>query len=518
MTRVAMPGVPERSPSNEVDVTMRRIARGSVANLAGTSVTVLANFALTITVTRGLSQARAGVFFSITSLFMIAAVAGQLGTNTGLVYFISRCRALGTPQLISGYLRAAVRPVMLIATSAGVGLFVLAPEVAALTNSAHVGEATGYLRVLALFIPLAVLENVALAATRGLGTMRVTALLELTGRPVLQLMLVTAIMVIPGRGFLGLAWAFGYAPAAVVAWFWWRRLRPSRGLAAHSAEPRGEGFWRFTAPRAMTSVVQIAMQRLDIILVGALAGAVQAAVYTAATRFVVAGQMGANAISLAAQPKLSETLARGEHKAVQEIYQTSTAWLMLVTWPLYLMFTLFGAQLMQVFGKDYGVGSDVLALVSLAMLVSTGCGMVDMVLSMAGHTSWSLANAVLALAIQVGLDIWLIPAHGARGAAMGWAAAIVVRNAAALTQVAITLRLHPFGRMTLACAAINLVAFAAVPRAARFVLHSSGSALVVGVVVGAIVYAVAVWYLRGPLQLRALSALRAGSAGRRDGR
>ena len=86
------------------------------------------------------------------------------------------------------------------------------------------------------------------------------------------------------------------------------------------------------------------MQRLDIVLVGALAGAVQAAIYAAATRFIVAGQMGTNAISNAAQPKLAETLARDDHDAVHHIYETSTAWLMAATWPLYLIFTLLGSD------------------------------------------------------------------------------------------------------------------------------------------------------------------------------
>ena len=85
------------------------LARGSTANLVGAIVTAITTFAGTIVVTRGLSQANAGVFFSMTSLFLLATITGQLGTGTGLVYFLSRCRALNTPHLISGYVRAALR-------------------------------------------------------------------------------------------------------------------------------------------------------------------------------------------------------------------------------------------------------------------------------------------------------------------------------------------------------------------------------------------------------------------------
>ena len=155
-------------------------------------------------------------------------------------------------------------------------------------------------------------------------------------------------------------------------------------------------FWRFTAPRAMSSVIQTAMQRFDIVLVGAMAGASAAAVYAAATRFVVAGQMGQQAISLAAQPRIAETLAEHDHDGANQVYTVSTAWLMLVTWPMYLMFMVFGGPLLHIFGKGYDAGTSVLLLLAISMIIATGCGMVDQVLSMAGHTSWNLINVIVA--------------------------------------------------------------------------------------------------------------------------
>ncbi len=493
------------------DTAMRRIARGGAANLAGAAATAGANFALTMAVTRGMSKSSAGVFFSTTSIFLIFTVVGQLGANTGLVYFLPRCLALGTPERIRSYVRAALRPVMVTAVVMAVALFVLAPRFAAVANPEHPAEATTYLRILALFIPVAGCENILLAATRGLGTMRANAVIELIGRPLVQLGLVVGVIMLSADGMLGWGWAFGYAPAAALAWFWWRRLyRRLDVRAAEAGHSRSREFWRFSGPRALTSVVQVAMQRLDIVLVGALAGAVQAAIYAAATRFIVAGQMGTNAISNAAQPKLAETLARDDHTAVHHIYETSTAWLMAATWPLYLIFTLFGERLLQVFGHGYDVGASVMVLLSLSMLVGTGFGMVDMVLAMAGHTSWNLGNAVLALSVQIGLDLWLIPAHGVLGAAIGWSAAIVVRNVAALIQMFLAMGLHPFGRATATCAAINLLAFGVIPAAIRLSWGTTWPALLAGLVLGGGVYVLALRRFRGVLQIGALRALRRG--------
>src|SRR3954452_15877848 len=116
------------SPAPNGSRDLSSLARGSTANLVGAFVTAVTTFAGTIGVTRGLSQASAGVFFSMTSLFLLATITGQLGTGTGLVYFLSRCRALGTPHLVSGYVRAALRPVFVTAVVMAVGIFVFAPQ------------------------------------------------------------------------------------------------------------------------------------------------------------------------------------------------------------------------------------------------------------------------------------------------------------------------------------------------------------------------------------------------------
>jgi O-antigen/teichoic acid export membrane protein len=518
----AGPGAPplDAPAAPSADASLRRLARGSTANLAGTAVSAFANFALIVVLTRGLPQSTAGVFISMTSVFIIATVLGQLGASTGLVYFLVRAMAAGRRDEIAGYMRTAWRAVLVTAVGMAVVAAVAAPWLAAHATPEHASAATRYLLVLALFIPLAGAENVALAGTRGLGSMRANALVEFVGRPTLQVLLVLAVVALGADGWVAWAWALPYLPAAVLAWWWWRRQARGMGLSLTVTRPVPvREFWTYSAPRAVTSVVQIVMQRLDIVLVAALAGPAQAAIYAAATRFVVAGQMGNNAISLAAQPRLADTMARGDQPALAEIYRTSTAWLIAVTWPLHLTFIVSGELLLHIFGSGYGVGAPVMLVLASCMLVSTGIGMADTVLLMAGRTSWSLGNAAVSLAVQIGLDLWLIPRHGVLGAAIGWGAAILLRNGAALVQVVVSDRVHSISRQTLISAAINVVSFGAIPLLAQLVLGRTWPALVLGLVVGGALYVAALWRFRGVLRLRALKALsnRGRGAGRPGG-
>ena len=488
--------------------SMGRLGRGSMANLAGVVVAAVANFGVTVLVTRSLSRNDAGVFFSATSLFLLAVAIGQLGTQTGLVYFLSRARTLGQTELLRPYLRAARTPVAVAAFLAGGVMLVFAPQIAAWSTPDHVELGTYVLRVLAVFTPFASIRTLNLSASRGMGTMRPTVLVEQIGRPLLQFVLVGVVVVAGYAKALPFAWAVSYVLGAGVA----RAMLQKRLDAAGppSARPRrvtGE-FWRFTWPRAIANVAQTAMQRFDIVLVAALAGVGPAAIYAASTRFLVLGQLGNRAISLSAQPRLAEALTRGVRKDVNDIYATSTAWLMIATWPVYLLFATVGTPMLRIFGEGYSGGATLLALLSLAMLFATCTGMVDMVINMAGRSWWNLAYVIVAAGTQFGLDVLLIPHYGILGAGIGWAVAIVAQNLFAVVLLVTRRGFHPFGLSTAIVAGVAAVSFGAIPLLVRSALGDDWRTVAVAAVLGSLLYAVLLWVFRRPLHLKALLDVR----------
>jgi O-antigen/teichoic acid export membrane protein len=284
--------------------------------------------------------------------------------------------------------------------------------------------------------------------------------------------------------------------------------RPSSRIAARrlaNANPRG--FWRFTAPRGLATLAQITIQRIDIVLVAIMRGPAQAAIYTAATRFLVVGQLGNAAISMAAQPRFTAMFAVGDRRGANIVYQATTAWLVILTWPLYLLAVIYGPQLLVIFGHSYRAGDTVMIVLGLAMLLATACGQVDMVLNTTGRSSWSLANGLMAVTINVSLDLFLIPRYGILGAAIGWAAAIAITNLTPLAQVATVVRLHPFGRGTFIACALSAVSFAAVPLAVRALAGGSLGASAAAVAGGCVLLAAGLWRFRDTLQLAVMPGL-----------
>jgi O-antigen/teichoic acid export membrane protein len=427
---------------------------------------------------------------------LVGGVA-RLGTPTGLVYWVARLRGQGRPELAAACLRIGIAPVAVTATGLAVGLWLAAPWVAG-------GEGSGALRALALFLPAAALTDAVLAGTRGYRLMRPTITLDKLLRPALQLLGVAALAVtalwtaVPLAAW-PLVWALPYLPALLLAGYALRSAKHRHGSPSAVAPQLRSAFWRFTGPRAVASVLQLALQRLDILLVAALAGPAPAAVYTVAGRFVVLGQLANQAIGYPVQPRLAERLGAGDRAGAGVLYRAVTGWLVLATWPLYLLVIEYAPLYLGLFGDGYRAGATAAVVLAATMMLATACGPVDTVLAMAGRTSWNLLNVGLALAAMVGVDLVLIPRLGVLGAAIGLAAAVATNNLLPLAQTWYALRLHPFGRATVTAAGLAAGCFGALPVAVRAAAGTGPVAVLAGLAAAACAYLAGVRRLRHQL-------------------
>lgn len=447
----------------------------------------------------------AGYLFSATSIFLIAESLCALGTVTGLVYFIARIRALGRGDGVRDLARIAIPPVLIVSVTTALVLVVLAPIIARGISSNGSSDAGLFIRLVAVFLPFATMCDVLIAGTQGFHTMTPTVLIEKVGRPVAQIVLLAWVSLAAASWALPLAWAAPYTACLLLVGASFRRLlrqqHSSSGPWQRVIRPRE--FWRYSGPRGLAAVAQLSLQRLDIVLVAFYLGPANAAVYTAATRFVVLGQLGSQAVALAVQPKFSELLARQQLESARRVYKASTAWVMAVTWPIHLLVAVLAPVLIKLFGSGYDDGRDVIVILAGSMLVATGCGMVTMVLVMAGKTASNLINVAIALASNIGLNVILIPRLGITGAAIAWAVAIVLGNLLPLAQVSRSLGMNPFGLASCAVGGLALVSLGAIP-SIGWVLGGGVVPLASFTAIGVSTYLICLWWLRGVLELDGL--------------
>ena len=493
------------------------LARGGMLNLLGALSNGVLTFALVVVLTRGLGRAGYGAFVSAMGLFQILSNTAELGADTGLTRMTSRYLALKRAQDLRRTILAALVPVLVVSSVFSVVLYVWAPELAEIFGrGAGSDRIADFARVFAPFLPLSAATLVLLAGTRGFGTMVPTVAVDKTVRPAVQPLL-ALVAVAGGLGTTAIAlsyaapFALSFAASASSLYVLLRRAerrtkRANRGKLP-PARPTVDltvRFWKFTAPRGGAGIFQVVTLWLNTLLLGRLGSTSAAGVFNAATRYVTAGLLIGVAIQQVAGPKLSELLAKKERGRARSVYQATTAWLMVATWPLYLTFAIFPMTLLRLFGRGFGGGEHALMILGLTMLVATAVGTVDIVLLMGGRSSWNLYNTIAGLALNLALNLVLIPRYGVTGAALAWASSILTNNLAPLAQIWAFMGLHPFGRGFFRAALAAGATYGGIGLAFRLVLGTSVPSFLGYQVVAGLVYVALLWRFRHDLQLPVL--------------
>lgn len=483
------------------------IARSGGANLVGTAISALASFAIVILVSRMWSLEVAGSLFAVTSIFLIVLALSQLGIDQGLVRFIAWNTARGdgghNRHLITRGLGVALgsSAVMLL-----VGLTLARPLSRLLSGNGDSGAIYSIIVVFVVALPVGAAYELLLAITRGLAKMRPTILVDRIFRPLLQLGAV-AYAGITGADASGLALAWtapygvGLVCALISLWLI-RREDPGIFTSAPSINRKAisSEFWRFTIPRGFTRLAQVGLQRADIAIVVIVAGPDTGAIYTAATRFLVMGQLAGSAIQQVSEPQVAKLLAVQDVDGTAMVARRLTVWTVLLTWPIYLVVAVYAEFLLVLlFGSPYGEGALSLQLLALAMLFSTAMGPLDVLLLMAGRSSLSLINTMTALIVDVAGCLLLIPHLGITGAAIAWAAAIIVKNVLCFIQVKRSLGITPASREMMVVSLTLGVLFGALPGLSHHLVpvhYSVEVGVLFAVTTG---YLTLVWLRRGQL-------------------
>ena len=491
--------MPIRSPDT------RGVGGAAALNLAAGVVGAAVGLVIAALVGRHLGVDGAGTYFLVVAAFLIAANTVELGADTGLVRFVSVARAVGRPEEVPVLLRSAVRPV-----SAAVVLLVVTTAAVVLLVD-PVDDVSPWLLVAASAVAGALaMTAVLLGVSRGFGDSVTYPLVQNLLLPLGRLAAVAA-AVLAGWGVSGVlgAWLapvpLALVVAAAVAVRLTRRGPRGRRVVARSARRElGMRFWEFSSARGVTACVEILLEWIDVILVGALASPAEAGVYAVVTRCVRAGEVVQQAGRIVVGPRISGVLARGDTEAAGEIYGVVTAAMIWVAWPFFILLAVFADQVLRVFGPGFVVGATPMAVLAVAMALATAAGTVQTVLLMGGRSRWQLADKSGALALNVILDLLLIPLWGITGAAIAWAVTIVVDTAVVVWQVQKLMAVRPSRRHLRHAIAQPLVIVGMPALAVRVVIGSSAPTMIVTTIVLALVYLGIGWVTRDTLGLTSL--------------
>lgn len=231
-----------------------------------------------------------------------------------------------------------------------------------------------------------------------------------------------------------------------------------RALRSTAAHAPSYGEWQrwfaVSIPLLMLGVVQELMNQLDIILLGQLSNASQAALFAASWRLASLVPFALVGLATMAGPLIAAAHERGSrtemHRVSRLVARGGFLFALVSAGLLYL----FARPLLSLFGRDFTAGTGVLSILLLGGIVNAFTGVVAYLTTLTGRERQGLAIFAGALALSVILNILLIPRFGAAGSAIASTAATIAWNLVLLIYVRRTI-------------GIDASAFALEPRSAK---------------------------------------------------
>ncbi|WP_333773453.1 lipopolysaccharide biosynthesis protein [Streptomyces sp. IBSBF 3136] len=474
-------------------------ARGGWYGVAGSATNAVFAFVFVGLITRAVGARGAGAVFTGVALFTILSNTCKLGADTGLVRFVSRDLAVDGGRSVGALLRTALVPAAVAGVAAALPLLCFPAVATTLLPHLPPADAVTLVRLFALFLPVATVGLVLLGATQGHGTVLPFVGVEQIGKPVLRVLIAVPVACYaPGMVSLAAAWLLPALAGTVAAWAALRRCRAAHGTAAPAAR-RGptpwRAFWRFSTPRAVSSVFDISAVWVGVILLSALATSTEAGVYTAIGRVVTAGTLLQLAVRLAVAPEISRLLAVDEVGEARHLHHVSTCWVVLFSWPLFVLIAGFPRTVLSLFGPEFTHGAPALVVLCVASMINVAVGNAQTVLLMAGKSSWHLVITAVAFTVQVTVGLLAVPVWGALGAAVSWGAAIIVENLSAAVLIRTRLGFTTVDRGYTTAFGVGLVVSVALA-AARALAGDTSSGLAVAIAFGMCTFGTTLWWYR----------------------
>jgi O-antigen/teichoic acid export membrane protein len=420
----------------------RDIVRGALVNFAGILAGSL-SFVFLVVLGRLYGSETTGLYLLSLATVDIVSKLGILGLDRGVLALAARRKSDGAVEELYRIIGQALT-LGLIATT--VATCVLA-SAAALVARHFFGkpELVTPLRIMAFGIPFWTLSAIFLFATRALRVMRYEVITKRMVEPFFLLLLALPLHA-AGMGMTGLALAFVCSTASgavAAAWFYSRELSFGRTVAAmRSAAGRG-ALLRYAAPIGVYDMLNLLLQRIDMIMLGHYVSAKLLGVYGIAMEAAFATKRVRQSFDPIFIPVVAAAHQSGDRAGMVRQYRNVTRWILILDLAILGVVVFAGRTVLGMFGDEFAAGAAALAILTLSVVVNGVLGVAELFL-LIEHPMRNLTNTVGTIVVNVLLNLWLIPRHGMVGAAAAIALSYAVMNAARVGEVAFILRLHPF--------------------------------------------------------------------------
>jgi O-antigen/teichoic acid export membrane protein len=403
--------------------------RGSSLLLGGRLLALMLEFAAHVVVVRHLAKAEYGDFAYALAVASLLSTVVVIGLPETLARYIpifqenrERSRLIGSVVFSVGLVAAAGLACVAVAVG-GHGL------VGRVLDS---DDAATLLMILILLVPTDGVNLLLQSVFASIGRVRAIFVRQYVLVPVMRLGVALALVAGGyGPGFLAVGWvATSVAGLLLYGYLGSRMLTGLRTGAWRRLEVPARELVTFALPVFLTNVFWIVLLAFSTILLGLMTSPDEVAAFQAVQPPARLNYLAMAIFSILFMPTVARLYARGRLEELREAYMATTLWIVILTFPVLALTTVFAPVFVPAFfGESYESSTAILVLMAAGYYLHTSSGPNSATMKVFRQLRYSVAIDLGALTGGVVLNLILIPIDGARGAALAFLLALIGRNA-----------------------------------------------------------------------------------------
>lgn len=394
-----------------------------------------------IVIGRFLGPEEYGVVSVCIAVVMLATTGCMLGLSQGIPRYIPRfndksdMRGIWASGAVSVTILSLIISGLLILFSNPISDMVLSS-----------GPRVETFVVFSLSIPFIVLFKIAVSAIRGLENTRFRIYTQDLIYPITRILILSILLYF---GWSIQSSAFAYLCAGifsfVLAHLLLNRIQPLLGATTW----RFQDLLTFSAPLVVSTMMSILLTRSDTIMLGYFLPSKQVGLYSAAYPIAEGLQLILSSFGFLYLPLASRLDANDERDQTEIIYELTTKWIVILTFPAFIIFAVFPEETLHLFwGAEYTSGAAVLSILSIGFFSSAIVGRNRETISAFGFTKYVMYANTFAFILNIVLNIYLIPRYGIIGAATSSAISFVSLNIFVNLVLKMKFNISPFSTYT----------------------------------------------------------------------
>lgn len=392
---------------------------------AGAAVSLLA----TVVLARALGTTGFGAYAYAIALVALLAIPAQFGIGTLLMRFCSAYERAEQWGLLRGLLQWANTAVLITSILFAAGAAIVLALFPRLLPDG--GQTAVWLAL--ILLPIVTLGEVRAASLNGLHQYWKGQVPEMLVRPGGVVLIVGTIKLVkPEATFTAAEVMIYYVAASAMAfalgaWWLWKALP----AAVHHAKPETDvPSWRRTGQVLTVSRGgAMILNRIDLLFLGALAGASAAGVYRSASALASLIAFGLASVSAVSNPNFARLHVDTDLTEIRRTLILATKLSLACAIPIVAILMAFGRDIITVvYGRPFVDAYAPLIILALGQLFNAATGPVGSLLAMTGQERWNMFGVITALAIATPAYLLLVPRFGAAGAAAAAATGVVTLN------------------------------------------------------------------------------------------